>query len=288
MNAQWWGLASERVARRFGRISKSEVLSGIPGSAPDHHGVPYSLTEEFVTVYRMHPLLPDEFTFRGLDGRVVAELEFPELNALHARERLGEITMPNALYSLGVAHPGAITLHNYPRFLQRFERPDGALMDLAAVDILRSRERGVPRYTRFRELLHRKPVTSFEELTDNREWVDELRRIYGQVENVDVMVGLYAEPLPKGFAFSDTAFRLFILMASRRLKSDRFFTVDYTPKVYTAAGLEWIRDNTMRSVLLRHFPQLAPQLAGVKNPFAPWRPVPTRAAPGRDVARAAS
>jgi len=27
--------------------------------------------------------------------------------------------------------------------------------------------------------------------------------------------------------FSDTAFRVFILMASRRLKSDRFFTRDY-------------------------------------------------------------
>ena len=33
--------------------------------------------------------------------------------------------------------------------------------------------------------------------------------------------------------FSETAFRVFILMASRRLKSDRFFTVDYTPRVYT-------------------------------------------------------
>ena len=38
------------------------------------------------------------------------------------------------------------------------------------------------------------------------------------------MPGLYAEPLPKGFGFSDTAFRVFILMASRRIKSDRFLT----------------------------------------------------------------
>jgi hypothetical protein len=43
----------------------------------------------------------------------------------------------------------------------------------------------------------------------------------------------------------DTAFRIFLLMASRRLKSDRFFTVDYTPEVYTATGLRWIDDATM-------------------------------------------
>ena len=33
-----------------------------------------------------------------------------------------------------------------------------------------------------------------------------------------------AETPPAGFGFSDTAFRVFVLMASRRLKSDRFFT----------------------------------------------------------------
>jgi hypothetical protein len=63
---------------------------------------------------------------------------------------------------------------------------------------------------------------------------------------------------------------------SRRLKSDRFFTDDFRPEVYTPAGLKWILDNDMRSVLLRHFPQLEPALEGVANPFAPWRRVPSR------------
>jgi hypothetical protein len=62
-------------------------------------------------------------------------------------------------------------------------------------------------------------------------------------------------------------------MASRRLNSDRFFTTDFRPEVYTAAGLQWVADNSFRSVLLRHFPQLAPALEGVANPFAPWRRV---------------
>ena len=288
MRAQWFGLATERVKRRFGRISRSEAISGIPGSPTDHHGVPYSLTEEFVAVYRMHPLLPDDFTFRGLrDHEVIAELPFPEINALHARERLGELSMENALYSLGTEHPGALVLHNYPRFLQEFDRPDGFHMDLCATDILRTRERGVPRYTKFRELLHMRPVNTFEELTPNRAWQEELRRVYGDVHEVDLMSGLYAEPFPKGFGFSDTAFRIFIVMASRRLKSDRFFTTDYTPKVYTQIGLDWIEDNSMRSVLLRHFPQLAPALEGVANPFAPWTHVSTPRRAATPVSRAA-
>jgi hypothetical protein len=59
---------------------------------------------------------------------------------------------------------------------------------------------------------------------------------------------MYAQPRPPGFAFSDTAFRIFILMASRRLNSDRFFIRDYTPHVYTKTGMDWTNDNTMATV----------------------------------------
>jgi hypothetical protein len=131
----------------------------------------------------------------------------------------------------------------------------------------------VPRYNEFRRLFHLNPVSSFEELTDNPVWAEELRRIYGDVEKVDHMIGMYAEPKPRGFGFSDTAFRVFILMASRRLESDRFFTTDYRPEVYTQVGYDWVESNTMRNVLLRHFPELEPALEGVANPFAPWNEV---------------
>lgn len=275
MRATWSGIVGERLGRRLGHLGSGELLSGIPGSETDHHGIPYSLTEEFVAVYRMHPLLPDEFSFRSAKGdELLAERNFPELGALHARRRLEEIGVANALYSFGIAHPGAISLHNYPRFLQHLERPDGTHLDLAATDILRIRERGVPRYNQFRRLFRLRPAESFEQLTGDPEEAERIRRAYdGEIERVDLMVGLYAEPKPRGFGFSDTAFRVFILMASRRLKSDRFFTRDYTAEMYTQAGLDWINDSSMGSVLLRHYPDLAPALRGVRNAFAPWNRV---------------
>ena len=105
----------------------------------------------------------------------------------------------------------------------------------------------------------------------------DLRRIYGttsdgrdNVELLDLMVGMFAEVPPAGFGFSDTAFRVFILMASRRLKSDRFFTNDFTPEIYTRTGLDWIANNSMATVLLRHFPGLRPALRGRTNAFVPW------------------
>jgi Animal haem peroxidase len=117
--------------------------------------------------------------------------------------------------------------------------------------------------------MHRPPVTSFNDLTKDDALAFELEEIYGDVDRVDLMVGLYAEPRPNGFAFSDTAFRVFLLMASRRLKSDRFFSIDYTRDVYTETGLRWIDDATMTNVLLRHHPELRPVIRR-DNAFKPW------------------
>lgn len=273
MHANWWGILSERFTKVFGRISESEAISGIPGSPTNHHAAPYYLTEEFVAVYRLHPLIPDDFEFRSAcDDRLLERQAFPDIQSIHTRPLMNRFSMTDLFYSLGVAHPGAVTLHNFPRALQQFTRINGDVLDLAAVDIYRDRERGVPRYNDFREILRKPRVKSFEKLTDNPQWAQELKEVYqGNIDSVDLMAGLYAEPLPKGFGFSDTAFRIFILMASRRLKSDRFFTTDYRPEVYTQAGLDWINQNGMKSVLLRHFPALAHAFQNVANPFAPWR-----------------
>ena len=182
--------------------------------------------------------------------------------------------MADLFYSFGRAHPGAISLHNYPRTLQHFKRPDGTEIDLAATDVLRTRERGVPRYNQFRRLLLKSPVRSFEELTDVPEWAEEIKRVYNNdIELVDTMVGMMAEPLPPGFGFSETAFRIFLLMASRRLKSDRFLSQDYRPEIYTKQGIDWVEQNSMKSIISRHFPSVAFAMEGIDddNAFKPWK-----------------
>jgi len=286
MNSNWWGLASERVKKLLGRISTSEAISGIPGSDTNQHGADYCLTEEFTSVYRMHPLLPNDIQIlsagNGQPGRV---LKFESEDPNDPDVIVGPHAMDNAvrdgtsfadiIYTFGIHNPGAVTLSNFPNWMRRMRRRNGRnleeLIDLATIDILRDRERGVPRYNRFRELFHLPRVRSFDQMTDDPDLARELEAVYGHPDKVDLMVGMYAEKPPEGFGFSDTAFRVFILMASRRLKSDRFFTQDYTPTVYTQPGVDWIENNNMTTVLLRHFPELTSVLQRTANAFAPWK-----------------
>jgi len=272
MNVNWSGVPANDLLSRIGLwLTDVHALRGIPATTPDHHGVPFSLTEDFITVYRMHPLVPDDYTFHdAATGAVLGTRGFLDIRGDKADDELRGLGLTNVLYSFGTAHPGAITLHNYPRSLLSLER-EGEIIDLSVVDLVRARHRGVPRYNDFRAGLHLPRIERWEQLSSDPETVRRLRTVYGSVDEVDTMVGLFAETPPAGFGFSDTAFRVFILMASRRLQSDRFLTADYRPEIYTQFGLDWIARNSMTSVIRRHCPGLAAVLPADANAFAPWR-----------------
>jgi hypothetical protein len=279
MHGNWYGMLGPRGSRLLRRITRRDVLIGIPGSPHDDHGVPYALTEEFVAVYRMHPLIPDELRIvSAQNGGRVADRSLAELLGPAAAIVDGQFRRCDLMASFGVARAGRIALHNFPDTLRNLARGaadvdagDEPRIDLATIDVLRDRERGVPRYNDFRRMLRLPPASSFFELAGgDAATAALLADVYGDVERVDLMVGLYAEPLPEGFGFSETAFRIFVLMASRRLKSDPAFTDLYGPSHYTREGLRWIEGRTMRDVIAEHLPTLRPLIADVRNPFEPW------------------
>ena len=215
-----------------------------------------------------------------------------------------------------------------------FER---ANIDVAALDLIRDRERGIPRFNEFRRQYGLTQLTRFDDFVDTRlapdsaerqrqeEYVKGLREVYGQhkcdaskiitqaqlnndgspindclghpdgstidnIEDVDTVVGWLAEgPRPHGYAISETQFVVFILNASRRLFSDRFFTSSFRPEFYSNYGLDWVNNNgptvkeekgkpnghkevvtAMKRVLLRTVPELRDELEHVINVFDPW------------------
>ena len=110
------------------------------------------------------------------------------------------------------------------------------------------------------------------------------------IEDLDTVVGWLAEfRRPHGFAISETQFLVFVLNASRRLFSDRFFTSSFRPEFYSTFGIDWVNHNgpdvrleslssnghldavsPMKRVLLRTVPELEPALRSVVNVFDPW------------------
>jgi hypothetical protein len=277
MNANWSGPA-DWLTKVATWLIDDHASKGIPATFPDHRGVPFSLTEDFTAVYRFHPLLPDDYCLRDhTTNKLLAEYNFQAISGIGTEPVMQQWEIANVLYSFGIAHPGAITLHNFPSALRHFERAGEAgteIIDLAVVDLIRTRARGVPRYNDFRAGLHLPRFKNWADLTSDPGDVWLLKEIYGSIDQVDTMIGLFAETPPEGFGFSDTAFRIFISTATNRIQSDRFLTVDFRPEIYTPFGMDWISNNTMRTVILRHCPELA-AVVPRENAFTPWRPADT-------------
>jgi hypothetical protein len=164
MNANWYGLLTNFFRRGKDRRTVSEIkvrnpeMGGVVGNPIDKHGRGFGLTEEFVEVYRLHSLLPEELVLRRRDGSVP-----PEVVPFHATRQAGSprITQRHAMadlfHSFGVQHPGALVLNNFPRFMQQLSIPGNPFFDMGTVDLVRARERGVPRYNEFRRQLGLNP-----------------------------------------------------------------------------------------------------------------------------------
>lgn len=327
----------------------------------NHFGSPFNFPEEFTSVYRLHPLLPDLLELRDLGDPNSVTGKVPVVSTFRAgaTASMQENGLSSWALSMGRQRLGALVLQNHPRFLQNLDlRPRlDTTIDVAALDIIRDRERGIPRFNEFRRQIGLKQLTGFDDfiearlldgekkgtlsdaekaaLAHERELVGLLRQVYGthrcdnskvistaqadpngiavdgmgetryptdclghpdgsvvdNVEDLDNIVGWLAETTrPHGFAISETQFHIFILNASRRLFSDRFFTSSFRPEFYSTFGLNWVNDNgpdgkqyepgldngetvevsPMKRVLLRVAPELAPELESVRNVFDPW------------------
>ena len=262
MKSNWYGLLRGLNLPIFNNANPPGLFS-LVGKKSENHGIPFSLTEEFVAVYRMHPLLPDglplESGYKSLE----------ELVGVNAENHLA--TTRNALetWDAMIKYPcGNLQLFNYPRALRNLTptesdgkpKPPSDRIDLAALDLYRDRERGIRNFNDFRRALHMRAYKNYDELTGGDEYASRmLSEVYGPngIEDVDLLVGNLAEKKIRGFALSETQFMIFLVMASRRLESDRFLNENFNEKSYTKTGLNWVHNtNNFRDLFDRHFPEL--------------------------------
>jgi hypothetical protein len=335
-------LGSDEDAVDVWDISNPDHVNG----GVNHFGSPFNFPEEFITVYRLHPLVPDLLEFRDVATPNEIQRRVPVVTTFRGRATaaMREGGLADWALTMGRQRLGALTLGNHPLFLQNLPMPrleglgsETGLLDVPALDVLRDRERGVPRFNEFRRQYGLRSLTSFDDFVDVRlpedsaerqrqeTFVAKMREIYGQhvcddskvitavqnldgspvtdclghpdgtavdnVEDVDAVVGWLAESTrPHGFAISETQFTVFIINASRRLFSDRFFTSSFRPEFYSHLGVEWVTNNgpegrvmleddvngheeevpPLVRVLMRTMPELADELEGVENGFDPW------------------
>ena len=129
------------------------ALSAGVNDGVNHFGSPFNFPEEFMAVYRLHPLVPDLIEYRELATRTRSP-GVPVIDTFRAKAT-GQVRqggLSNWAVSLGRQRLGLLLLRNHPQFLQNLDiRPRfDTTLDVPALDVIRDREHGVPRFNEFR------------------------------------------------------------------------------------------------------------------------------------------
>lgn len=197
------------------------------------------MTAEFNLLYRWHTLTPPSVSY---DGKQLPTYTTTLRNDLITDRGLG------VMFAEATQQPaGVIGLHNTVDFLRsRADKPSieqGRLSRLAS-------------YNDYRDLFSFPRVTAFDQITEDEETQEELRGLYGEVDNIELVVGLFAEDTRRNSALPALIGRMVGVDAfSQALTSPLLSKHVFNANTFTKLGMDIISETeSLSQILHRNIP----------------------------------
>lgn len=215
------------------------------------------LALEFDLLYRWHSLVPDVVT---LAGKEYGQQDFRTNNAL-----LEKVGIATVLQEASAQAAGRIGLGNTPGFLMAAEYQT----------LKMGRDFRLRTYNEYRVQFGLQKLRDFKELTSDTAVQDELRRLYKDIDHLELVVGLFAEEPRYGILFGEL---MGVMVGSdaftQALTNPLLSTHIFNAKTFTDAGLELINaTSTIQDLVKRN----VAEGAAIKATFD--YPLPRQAAP---------
>lgn len=209
-----------------------------------------AIANEFSTVgFRVgHTLLGDDVEFLDDQGEEVRE-ELPLNEAFFNPGVVQETGVEPILKYLATdkaREVDPVIVNSVRNFL--FGPPGAGGFDLAALDIQRARDHGLPDYNAMRAAYGLRRVHSFAQITSDRALQKQLRELYGSVDNIDAFVGGLAEDHVAGASVGPLFRRIVAEQFARVRDGDRFW---YEHEL-SRGELREMRGTTLSEVIRRN------------------------------------
>ncbi len=191
---------------------------------------------EFNLLYRWHSMTPDKF--------FIGRQYVPVKDSLQNNSYLTERGLAETLVSASNQRSWRLGL---------FNTSDG-LLPVELDGIKQSRSNHIGSYNDYREAFKYPRVTRFEQITDDQEKIGVLSRLYGNVDNIEFLVGLFAEDIPPRAAVPPlmgrmVAFDAFSHALTNPLLSEQVFN----ERTFSKEGMETIHaTHTLQDILNRN------------------------------------
>lgn len=248
--------AREIVIAELQSITYNEFLPALLGEdALDSYSgydssVDPSIANEFSTAaFRFgHTTLNDTLGFYGNDGLDVQD-------AVSLAQAFFNSSMLEEAGIDSILKAGASTLSqetdlevvdSLRNFL--FGAPGSGGLDLVSLNIQRGRDHGLADFNSVREAYGLETFDSFAEITSDVELQEKLETLYGDVNNIDLWVGLLAEDHAAGSSLGETATTIIADQFERLRDGDRF----YYENTFSGSELREIENTTLADVIERN------------------------------------
>jgi prostaglandin-endoperoxide synthase 2 len=206
---------------------------------------------EFSFVYRWHSAIPEKIQYRGK--------ETPLENTLWNNQMLIDQGL-GAFIEETCSQPGSlIGLFNTPDFVvKETDRGDITFIDVTELaTIALGRQAQLPSYNDYRELCGFPRVTDFDQITGDEFTQQQLKNVYGRVDNIEFFVGLYAEDVRPGSTIPPLVARLIGIDAfSQALTNPLLAPQIFNPKTFSPVGWQIIHETkTLSDIVNRNVPK---------------------------------
>lgn len=248
--------ARRLVIAEFQHITYSEYLPALLGEGALRPYTGYNprldpaIANEFSTVgFRVgHTLLGDDVEFLDDDGAEIRE-ELPLNEAFFNPGVVLDTGVEPILKYLATdkaREVDPIIVGSVRNFL--FGPPGAGGFDLAALDIQRARDHGLPDYNTLRAAYGLHGVSNFAQITSDKTLQQKLRDLYGSVDNIDAFVGGLAEDRVPGASVGPLFQRIIAEQFERTRDADRF----WYERELSPSELREVRSVTLADILRRN------------------------------------
>lgn len=195
---------------------------------------PNWITLEFNLLYRWHGLVPDSIELGPT--KLVAN-EFRNNNRWLESAGVGAV-----IDAASRQHAGRIGLSNTPAFL----------WDAEYRALKMGRDFRLRSYNDYRERFSLRRLRSFEELTRNRQLAAKLQSLYGNIDQLEFLVGIFAEDCEPPSLFGELLTHMVAYDAFTQIFSNPLLAREiYNERTFTAWGLEQIEETRSIADLVR-------------------------------------
>lgn len=166
------------------------------------------ITNTFTTAaYRWHTMVENDIILRNDECEGIGPVQLP-LKTVFLNTSILRNFGPGVLLrglSFQTQYQTDLKINNG---LRNFLFGPGAGLDLAALNLQRGRDHGLPDYNTVREFYGLGKVSSFNSINPDQKISGKLQELYNDVDDIDLWVGLFAEPNAAGSSLPETVIRI--------------------------------------------------------------------------------